>query len=39
MSLALGAFLAGLIIAESDYGHQAVAVVMPFHDLFSYNFV
>lgn len=34
MSLALGAFLAGLIIAESDYGHQAVAVVMPFHDLF-----
>lgn len=34
MSLALGAFLAGLIIAESDYSHQAVAVVMPFHDLF-----
>ncbi|EPR44668.1 sodium/hydrogen exchanger [Desulfovibrio sp. X2] len=34
MSLALGAFLAGLVIAESDYGHQAVAVVMPFHDLF-----
>ncbi|HWC73064.1 MAG TPA: cation:proton antiporter, partial [Gemmatimonadales bacterium] len=27
-SLALGAFLAGLIISESDYGHQALAELM-----------
>ena len=34
LSLALGAFLAGLIISESDYSHQAVTVVMPFRDVF-----
>ena len=34
-SLALGAFLAGLLIAETDYGHQVVADVGPFRDLFS----
>src|SRR2546423_2346170 len=33
-SLALGAFLAGLIISESDYGHQAMAELMPFRDIF-----
>ncbi|PYO86161.1 MAG: hypothetical protein DMD66_14075, partial [Gemmatimonadetes bacterium] len=33
-SLALGAFLAGLIISESDYGHQALAELMPFRDIF-----
>src|SRR6267143_1284052 len=33
-SLALGAFLAGLIISESDYGHQALAELMPFRDVF-----
>src|SRR2546428_6565754 len=32
-SLALGAFLAGLIISESDYGHQALAEVLPFPDI------
>jgi monovalent cation:H+ antiporter-2, CPA2 family len=34
LSLALGAFLAGLIISDSDYSHQAVAVVLPFRDIF-----
>src|SRR5881392_968467 len=29
-SLALGAFLAGLVISESDYGHQAMAELLPF---------
>ncbi|HYX81243.1 MAG TPA: cation:proton antiporter [Gemmatimonadales bacterium] len=33
-SLALGAFLAGLIISESDYGYQAMAELMPFRDIF-----
>jgi CPA2 family monovalent cation:H+ antiporter-2 len=33
-SLALGAFLAGLIISESDYAHQALAELMPFRDIF-----
>jgi CPA2 family monovalent cation:H+ antiporter-2 len=33
-SLALGAFLAGLVISESDYAHQALAELMPFRDLF-----
>ncbi|MBC7075863.1 MAG: cation:proton antiporter [Syntrophomonadaceae bacterium] len=30
LSLALGAFLAGLIIAESEYSHQALASIVPF---------
>ncbi len=32
MSLALGAFLAGLLIAETDYNSQAVAEVEPIRD-------
>ncbi|HET6372913.1 MAG TPA: cation:proton antiporter [Candidatus Polarisedimenticolia bacterium] len=32
LSLALGAFLAGLIISESEYGHQALADMIPFRD-------
>lgn len=35
LSLALGAFVAGLIISESPYSHQAVAGVMPLRDLFT----
>ncbi|MGQ0765974.1 MAG: cation:proton antiporter [Gemmatimonadota bacterium] len=35
LSLALGAFLAGLLIAESDYGLQALSDVLPFRDTFS----
>ena len=34
-SLAVGAFLAGLIISESEYGLQALDDVMPFRALFS----
>jgi len=35
LSLALGAFLAGLIISESDYGHQATSMILPFKELFT----
>ncbi|MDH4223479.1 MAG: NAD-binding protein, partial [candidate division Zixibacteria bacterium] len=35
LSLALGAFLAGLIISESEYSHQAFGNILPFRDLFS----
>ncbi|PNU19011.1 potassium transporter KefB [Geothermobacter hydrogeniphilus] len=34
LSLALGAFLAGLALAESDYSHQALADIIPFRDTF-----
>lgn len=34
LSLALGAFLAGLFLAESDYSHQALADILPFRDTF-----
>lgn len=35
LSLALGAFLAGLIISESEYSHQALGNIMPFRDVFT----
>jgi len=35
LSLALGAFLAGLIVSESEYSHHIVAEIMPFRDYFS----
>ncbi len=34
LSLALGAFLAGLIISESEYSHQATSIILPFRELF-----
>jgi CPA2 family monovalent cation:H+ antiporter-2 len=34
-SLALGAFLAGIVVAESEYSHQVVADVAPFRDVFT----
>jgi len=34
-SLAIGAFVAGLIISESEYGLQALSDVLPFRALFS----
>ena len=34
LSLALGAFLAGLIVSESEYSQQAVSVILPFRDVF-----
>jgi len=33
LSLALGAFLAGMMIADSEYSHQVVAEVLPFRDI------
>lgn len=35
LSLALGAFIAGLVISESEYSNQIVAEVLPFRDTFS----
>jgi K+:H+ antiporter len=35
LSLALGAFLAGLIISESEYSHQALGNILPFRDVFT----
>ncbi|HDR89277.1 MAG TPA: potassium transporter KefB [Bacteroidetes bacterium] len=35
LSLALGAFLAGLAISESDYHHQAFGNIVPFRDIFT----
>lgn len=38
LSLALGAFLAGLVISESEYGHQAFSEMLPLKDIFSILF-
>ncbi|MDF2457250.1 MAG: potassium transporter KefB [Cytophagaceae bacterium] len=35
LSLALGAFLAGLIISESEYSHQATGNILPFREIFT----
>jgi monovalent cation:H+ antiporter-2, CPA2 family len=35
LSLALGAFLAGLMISESDYSHQATSNILPFREIFT----
>jgi len=35
LSLAFGAFLAGLVISESEFGHQALADMVPFRDSFN----
>jgi CPA2 family monovalent cation:H+ antiporter-2 len=35
LSLALGAFLAGLIISESEYSGQALGNILPFRDVFT----
>jgi CPA2 family monovalent cation:H+ antiporter-2 len=35
LSLALGAFLAGLIISESEYNHQATSNILPFREIFT----
>lgn len=38
LSLALGAFIAGLVINESEYAHQALSDVTPLRDLFGMMF-
>lgn len=35
LSLALGALIAGLVISESEYSHQAIADILPFRDAFN----
>ena len=35
LSLALGAFLAGLILSESEYSYQALSNILPFRDVFT----
>lgn len=35
MSLALGAFIAGVVIANSDYSHQSESEILPFRDVFN----
>ena len=35
LSLALGAFLAGIVLADSEYGHQAFTDVLPLREIFT----
>ncbi|MBI4321223.1 MAG: cation:proton antiporter [Chloroflexi bacterium] len=35
LSLAFGAFIAGLVVSESDFSHQIVAEVLPLRDIFA----
>lgn len=35
LSLGLGAFIAGIIISESEYSHQATSIIIPFRELFT----
>ncbi|NBO38703.1 sodium:proton exchanger [bacterium] len=34
LSVALGAFLAGMIVADSEYGHRAMGDILPLRDVF-----
>jgi CPA2 family monovalent cation:H+ antiporter-2 len=34
LSFAFGAFIAGMVLSESDYGHQALSEIIPIRDLF-----
>jgi len=38
LSMAIGAFVAGLVVSESDYAHQALSDVAPLRDLFGMLF-
>ncbi|WP_022665631.1 cation:proton antiporter [Desulfospira joergensenii] len=38
LSFAFGAFVAGMVLSESDYGHQALSDVIPLRDLFGLLF-
>ncbi|MGE4297354.1 MAG: cation:proton antiporter [Desulfovibrionaceae bacterium] len=38
LSFAFGAFVAGMVLSESDYGHQALADIIPLRDLFGLLF-
>ena len=38
LSFALGAFVAGMVLSESDYGHQALSDIIPLRDIFGLFF-
>ncbi|MEJ2200626.1 MAG: cation:proton antiporter [Desulfuromonadaceae bacterium] len=38
LSFALGAFVAGMILSESDYGYQALSDIIPLRDIFGLLF-
>ncbi|MFZ5573431.1 MAG: cation:proton antiporter [Thermodesulfobacteriota bacterium] len=38
LSFAFGAFVAGMVLSESDYGYQALSDIVPLRDLFSLMF-
>jgi CPA2 family monovalent cation:H+ antiporter-2 len=38
LSFAFGAFVAGMVLSESDYGHQALSDIVPLRDLFGLLF-
>lgn len=38
LSLAFGAFVAGMVISESDYSHQALSDIIPLRDIFGLVF-
>jgi K+:H+ antiporter len=35
LSLAIGAFIAGMVLSESEYNHQIIADILPFRDVFN----
>ncbi|ABC78678.1 cation:proton antiporter [Syntrophus aciditrophicus] len=38
LSFAFGAFIAGMVLSESDYGHQALSEIIPLRDIFGLLF-
>ncbi|MCF8057427.1 MAG: cation:proton antiporter [Desulfocapsa sp.] len=38
LSFAFGAFVAGMVLSESDYGHQALSDIIPLRDIFGMLF-
>jgi CPA2 family monovalent cation:H+ antiporter-2 len=38
LSFAFGAFIAGIVLSESDYGHQALSDIIPLRDIFGLLF-
>ncbi|MBU4236841.1 MAG: cation:proton antiporter [Proteobacteria bacterium] len=38
LSFAFGAFVAGMVLSESDYGHQALSDIVPLRDIFGLLF-
>jgi len=36
--VSVGAFVAGLVLSESDYSHQALSDIVPLRDVFSLLF-